>query len=704
HDNYARDYIDAVADIHRDCPHVLTSGGLSNVSFSFRGNDAVREAMHSVFLYHAIQNGLSMAIVNAGQLAVYEDIEPSLRERVEDVILNRRPDATERLLEVADQFTAQQRDGGDALAWRDAPLAKRLEHALVHGITEFIEEDVEAARQEANKPIEVIEGPLMDGMNVVGDLFGSGKMFLPQVVKSARVMKKAVAWLIPYIEAEKKKSGDTHAKGKILLATVKGDVHDIGKNIVDVVLQCNNYEVINLGVMVPMQKILDTAIEEKVDIIGLSGLITPSLDEMVNVATEMERRGLQLPLMIGGATTSPSHTAVKIDPAYGGPVQWVKDASRSVQAVAALLGDPEQAGRLDDEHAATRRRHATRKSSKPLLSLEQARANALVLDWDRYQPPEPAQPGRHVLDDIAVAELRSYIDWTPFFHTWEMKASYPRILDDPEKGEAARQLFSDANAMLDRIEREKLFRPRAVVGLYPARRQGADDVVVQDGHGERVFRFLRQQTQRPSGKPNLSLADFIAPQEAGKPDWLGGFAVTAGPEAEALAARFKAENNDYEAILVQALADRLAEAGAEWLHAKVRRELWAYAGNEALDNAALIREEYRGIRPAPGYPACPEHTEKGVLWEWLAVESAIGMTLTESYAMSPAASVSGFYFSHPESRYFGLGVIASDQLADYARRKGMSLEEARRWLAPSLVEADSAATGDAQPPDSLLAS
>ena len=692
HNDYAKAYIDAVSDIRRECPHALISGGLSNVSFSFRGNNPVREAMHSVFLYHAIRNGLSMAIVNAGQLAVYEDIEPNLRERVEDVILNRREDATERLLEVADQFTSQERDKGDALAWREAPVEKRLEHALVHGIADFVEEDVEEARQKADKPIEVIEGPLMDGMNVVGDLFGSGKMFLPQVVKSARVMKKAVAWLIPYIEAEKEKSGDTRAKGKILLATVKGDVHDIGKNIVDVVLQCNNYDVINLGVMVPMQKILDTAMEEKVDIIGLSGLITPSLDEMVNVATEMERRGFKLPLMIGGATTSPSHTAVKIDPAYSGAVHWVKDASRSVHAVARLLGNETVGSALADEHDAVRARHAKRKPVADMLEIDAARANALELDWRNYTPPEPQQPGRHVFDEIPVGELREYIDWTPFFHTWELKGSYPKILEDPEKGEAAYQLLNDANAMLDRIERERWLRPRGVAAIHPARREGHDDVAVFAGEGSeipaRYFRFLRQQTERPAGKPNLCLADFIAPPESGKQDWFGGFAVTAGPEADELAARWKAADEDYDAILIQALADRLAEAAAEWLHAKVRRELWGYAAGEGLDNTALIREQYQGIRPAPGYPACPEHTEKGELWDWLQVEAATGMKLTESYAMLPSASVSGFYFSQPESRYFGVGAIGRDQVEDYAARKGMAVEDALRWLGPSLRDDD----------------
>ncbi|MDX1443900.1 MAG: methionine synthase [Gammaproteobacteria bacterium] len=682
HNDYANAYIEAVGDIRRECPHALTSGGLSNVSFSFRGNDPVREAMHSVFLYHAIRNGLSMAIVNAGQLAVYEDIETDLRERVEDVILNRRADSTERLVDVADRFTSQQQEEGDRLAWREAPVEKRLEHALVHGIADYVEEDVEEARQQADKPIHVIEGPLMDGMNVVGDLFGAGKMFLPQVVKSARVMKKAVAWLIPYIEAEKEKAGDTRAKGKILLATVKGDVHDIGKNIVDVVLQCNNYEVINLGVMVPMQKILDTAIEQEVDIVGLSGLITPSLDEMVNVAAEMERRGFAIPLMIGGATTSPSHTAVKIDPAYSGPVHWVKDASRSVHAVARLLGDEKAGAELDTEHAAVRERHAKRKPVAALLDIESARKNALQLDWQDYTPPTPEHPGRHVFDDIPVSELREYIDWTPFFHTWELKGSYPKILDDPEKGEAAYSLLSDANAMLDRIEQERWLRPRGVVGILPARRDGLDDIAVLDSSGgvERVFRFLRQQSERPAGKPNLCLADFISSDE----DWFGGFAVTAGPEADQIAAKLKADNEDYDAILLQALADRLAEAAAEWLHAKVRRELWGYAAGEGLDNTALIREKYRGIRPAPGYPACPEHTEKGELWDWLDIEAATGMRLTESYAMTPAPSVSGFYFSHPDSRYFGVGAIGRDQLEDYARRKGMSVDEAARWLAPSL--------------------
>ncbi|HEX7029580.1 MAG TPA: methionine synthase [Gammaproteobacteria bacterium] len=693
HNGYAADFIEAVRRIKRACPGARTSGGVSNVSFSFRGNDAVREAMHAVFLYHAVAAGLDMGIVNAGQLGVYDELDPALKERVEDVILNRRDDATERLLEVADNFSARQRAAGPDMSWRELPLAKRLEHALVHGIDAFIEEDVEAARRQFARPIEVIEGPLMDGMNVVGDLFGAGKMFLPQVVKSARVMKRAVAYLTPYIEAEK--TATTRAKGKILLATVKGDVHDIGKNIVDIVLQCNNYAVINLGVMVPAQTILETAKKESVDVIGLSGLITPSLDEMVHVAREMERQDFTVPLLIGGATTSRSHTAVKIDPAYSGTVGYVKDASRCIATVSRLLGNREDAHReFKQEYDAVREQHARRAKKENHVSLDDARANAHAIDWQRYSPPVPRHTGTRAFD-IPLAKLRDYIDWTPFFQAWGMRGSYPGILAHAEQGEAARKLFEDARQLLERMIRENLVKARGVAGIHPAARVGDDVAVYRDetrGEVAQVFHFLRQQTERPAGKPNRCLADFIAP-ENGPPDWLGGFAVTAGLGLETFIAQCRAAQDDYTAILAQALTDRLAEAAAEWLHERVRREIWGYAPAEALDNDALIAEKYLGIRPAPGYPACPDHTEKAFLWEWLDVERATGIAITESFAMWPAASVSGFYFSHPDARYFGVGRIARDQVADYAARRDVALADAERWLAPSLGYEPEAGTG-----------
>ncbi|HEX7046823.1 MAG TPA: methionine synthase [Gammaproteobacteria bacterium] len=694
HNGYAKDFIEAVREIKQACPGVRTSGGVSNVSFSFRGNDAVREAMHAVFLYHAIRAGLDMGIVNAGQLGVYDELDPALRERVEDVILNRRDDATERLLEVANDFSAQQRASGPDMSWRELPVTERLEHALVNGIDVFIEEDVEAVRQQMARPIEVIEGPLMDGMNVVGDLFGAGKMFLPQVVKSARVMKKAVAYLTPYIEAEK--SGTTRSKGKILLATVKGDVHDIGKNIVDIVLQCNNYTVINLGVMVPAQKILETAKKENVDIVGLSGLITPSLDEMVHVAREMERQGFESPLLIGGATTSRSHTAVKIDPAYSGTVAYVKDASRCISTVSKLLGNHDVSHHeFKQEHTTIREQHARRTKKENFISLEDARANAQMTDWKNYTPPVPRHTGTRAFD-IPLQKLRDYIDWTPFFQAWGMRGSYPGILEHAEQGEAARKLFEDGQLLLDRLIRENIVQARGVAGIHPAARIGADDVAIYTdesrGKVAQVFHFLRQQTERPTGKPNRCLADFIAP-ENGPSDWLGGFAVTAGLGLETFVEKCRAAQDDYTAILAQSLTDRLAEAGAEWLHAKLRREIWGYAPAEALDNDALIAEKYQGIRPAPGYPACPDHTEKAFLWEWLDVEQATGISITESFAMWPAASVSGFYFSHPDARYFGIGRIAKDQVADYAARRDVALGEAERWLAPSL-----AYEPDAEPP------
>ena len=688
HDTYAVDFIEAVSAIKRDLPHALCSGGVSNVSFSFRGNNPVREAIHAVFLYHAIRAGLDMGIVNAGQLAVYDDLPEELRERVEDVVLNRRADATERLLEVADRY----RDSGAEVrgedpAWREAPVAERLEHALVHGIDAFIEDDTEEARQALGAPLHVIEGPLMAGMNTVGDLFGAGKLFLPQVVKSARVMKKAVAYLEPYLAADRAEG--VTSQGRVLLATVKGDVHDIGKNIVGVVLQCNSYEVIDLGVMVPADTILARAVEERADIIGLSGLITPSLVEMAQIAKEMQRRKLDVPLLIGGATTSKAHTAVKIEPEYANaPTVWVKDASRAVGVVQKLLSATQRdayAAEIRADYITVREGFAERQRGTTQLPLADARANALRVDWTAYMPPAPRVTGVHVVDDIDLADLVDCIDWTPFFLTWELGGRYPAILDDPEKGAMARSLFDDARAMLERIVSEQWLTPRAVCGLFPANRDG-DDVVVwldeQRAAPLARFRFLRQQTPRRAGQPNLCLADFVAP--AGTPDYLGAFAVTAGAEVNERAAAYEAAHDDYQAILLKALTDRLAEALAEHLHARVRREFWGYAADEALDNDALIQERYRGIRPAPGYPACPEHTEKETLWRLLDAERNTGITLTESFAMEPASSVSGFYFAHPESRYFTVGKIARDQVEDYAQRKGIDLLTAERWLAPNL--------------------
>ncbi len=691
HDNYAVDFIEATREIKQTLPHALVSGGVSNVSFSFRGNNPVREAIHSVFLYHAIRAGMDMGIVNAAQLAVYDDLPAELRERVEDVILNRRPDATERLLEIADKYKG---DGGgtakkEDLAWREWPVEKRLEHALVKGIEQYIEEDTEEARQQFERPIQVIEGPLMQGMNTVGDLFGEGKMFLPQVVKSARVMKKAVAWLIPYIEAEK--AGDSQAAAKVLMATVKGDVHDIGKNIVGVVLQCNNFEVIDLGVMVPAETILQKAREHQVDVIGLSGLITPSLEEMAHIAKEMQREGFRIPLIIGGATTSKAHTAVKIDPGYEGPVVWVKDASRAVGVVQSLVSEDLKEAfvrELKAEYAEVRERHAGRRAQTRWLSLEQARANKAPIDWKSYQPPAPRQSGVQVWRDYDLREISRYIDWTPFFYSWEMKGVYPHILQDEEKGEEARKLFADAQAMLERIIEEGWLRASAVAAVLPANTVDDDDVIIfaDDSRRSRLatFHFLRQQQERPPGRPNLCLADFIAPLESGKPDWLGLFAVTAGHGVDEKVAEFEAMHDDYRAILLKALADRLAEAFAELLHEKIRKEIWGYAPDEQLDNDALIEEKYQGIRPAPGYPACPEHTEKGTLWELLQVEERTGIRLTEHYAMWPTAAVSGFCFSHPQASYFSVGRINRDQVEDYARRKGISIADAEHWLAPNL--------------------
>jgi 5-methyltetrahydrofolate--homocysteine methyltransferase len=695
HDRYALDFIEATHRIRAELG-ALVSGGVSNVSFAFRGNDRVREAMHSVFLYHAIRAGLSMGIVNAGQLAIYEEIPPRLREAVEDVILARRPDATERLLAIAAEFrgAGAKREAED-LGWREWPVTRRLEHALIKGIDEYIVEDTEAARLELSRPLEVIEGPLMAGMNVVGDLFGEGKMFLPQVVKSARVMKKAVAHLVPWLEKEK--DGDRQPRARVVMATVKGDVHDIGKNIVGVVLQCNGFEVVDLGVMVPCDRILETARKEGADIVGLSGLITPSLDEMIHVAAEMQRLGFTQPLLIGGATTSPAHTSVRIDPAYEGPVVYVKDASRAVGVVQNLVSTehrPAFVARIEDEHAKRRAQHARPRSKGPQLSLAEARENRFDGGWAKYRPPAPAQPGIQVFDDYPLEELARYIDWMPFFNAWEFSGRFPAILDDPERGPAARALYDDARRMLERVIREGWLQARGVAGLFPAAVDGDDISVYVTDHREEVvatLHMLREQKRKAAGQPNLCLADFVAPAAHGVPDWIGAFAVTAGHGTDERVARFEAAHDDYQAILLKALADRFAEAFAERLHEIVRQELWAYAPDERLGNEALIAEDYRGIRPAPGYPACPDHTEKGTLWRLLDVESRTGMRLTEHYAMQPAASVSGWYFSHPGARYFQVGRIDRDQVEDYARRKGWTVAEAERWLGPILGYARSAA-------------
>ncbi len=698
HASYGLDFIEATRWIKENLPGAKVSGGISNVSFSFRGNNPVREAIHAVFLYHAIEAGLDMGIVNAGALVVYDQVEPELRERIEDVVLNRRPDAAERLLEIAE---AHNRTGEAAEEvaeeWRGLPVGERITHALVKGLDAFVEEDTEELRQEiaarGGRPIEVIEGPLMDGMDVVGDLFGAGKMFLPQVVKSARVMKKAVAYLIPFIEQEKLDNPEfataKETNGTIVMATVKGDVHDIGKNIVGVVLQCNNYEVIDLGVMVPAQKILDTAAEVGADIIGLSGLITPSLDEMVTMASEMQRLGLSIPLLIGGATTSRAHTAVKVDPKYDGPVVWVKDASRSVPTAAALLHDERREKLMSDvkaDYDSLRTRHAA-KGDRRLLPYEQARASATPVDWEGYVPPSPKEPGVHVLEDYDIAELRDYIDWQPFFNAWEMKGKFPDILNNPSSGEAARRLYDDAQAMLDRIIGEKWLTAKGVYGFFPAAARGDDTVVFSDDDRADVaatLHHLRQQGEHREGVPHRSLADYVAPEETGLRDHVGGFAVTAGIGLPERVKAFKDDLDDYNAILLEALADRLAEAFAERLHQRVRTEFWGHVPDEALSHEDLVAERYTGIRPAPGYPACPDHTEKLTLWELLDVEAATGITLTESMAMWPGASVSGWYFSHPQSQYFVVGRIGRDQVADYAERKGWSLQEAERWLSPNL--------------------
>jgi 5-methyltetrahydrofolate--homocysteine methyltransferase len=691
HAGYAVAYFDAVRRIKAELPHAHVSGGVSNVSFSFRGNEHVRQAIHAVFLYHAIRAGMDMGIVNAGALPVYDDVEAELRERVEDVLLDRRADATERLLEIAERVKGRATASPEEqLAWRALPVTERLTHALVHGMDAFVVDDTEEARQGAGHPLDVIEGPLMAGMNVVGDLFGAGKMFLPQVVKSARVMKKAVAHLIPYIEAEKARSSASRAAGRVLLATVKGDVHDIGKNIVGVVLQCNNFEVIDLGVMVPTATILERAKLEGVDLIGLSGLITPSLDEMSFVAEEMERQGFRVPLLIGGATTSKMHTAVRIAPKYSGAVVHVQDASRAVGVAGSLLSDTLR----DDFLSGVRGEYETLRAERGerasrLVPLATARANRLALDWAGYVPPRPSAPGLHVFADWPLAELVERIDWTPFFRAWELAGAYPAILEDPVVGETARSLFADAQAMLHRIVSERLLVARAVVGLWPADAVGDDVALYADEARTEplaTVHTLRQQMSKNPGRPNVALADYVAPRERGVGDWLGGFAVTAGVGLDALVAGFEAAHDDYSAILAKALADRLAEALAERLHERVRTELWGYAPDERLTNSALIHEEYRGIRPAPGYPACPDHTEKGTLFRLLDAERAIGVQLTESYAMTPTAAVAGWYFSHPEARYFGVGKIGRDQVADYARRKGMPEAEAARWLSPNLAE------------------
>jgi 5-methyltetrahydrofolate--homocysteine methyltransferase len=687
HDRYALDFIEATAAIRAACPHVQVSGGVSNVSFSFRGNDVVREAMHSVFLYHAIKAGMSMGIVNAGQLAIMDEIAPELRERVADVILARRPDATERLLEIAARYRGEvgtKRAEDDA--WRSWPVAKRLEHALVKGNDQFIVEDTEAARVEFGRALAVIEGPLMDGMNVVGDLFGAGKMFLPQVVKSARVMKKAVAHLVPFLEKE---PGEvSRSNGKIVLATVKGDVHDIGKSIVGVVLQCNNFEVIDLGVMVPAQRILDTARREKADMVGLSGLITPSLDEMVHVAREMKRLQFEVPLLIGGATTSPAHTAVKIDPEYAGPVAYVKDASRAVGVCQSLVTPEtrsEYTGRLKSDHAARREQHRGRKVKVPAFTLEQARGNRYRGDWTAYRPPVPRMLGVRSFEDVPLDGLLRYIDWMPFFNAWEFAGRFPDVLTDPIVGEAASNLYADARRMLRHMIAEHWVTARAVIGFFPANSVDDDIEVYADESRHDVahrLHHLRQQKPKPNGQPHYALADFIAPKASGVADWIGGFAVTAGLGIEARVREFEARHDDYSAIMVKALADRLAEALAESMHERVRREYWGYAPEERNTNDELIREHYRGIRPAPGYPACPDHTEKAALWRLLDPPHNAGIALTENYAMHPAAAVSGWYFSHPEASYFAVGPIDRDQVADYARRKRMSLADAERWLAP----------------------
>jgi 5-methyltetrahydrofolate--homocysteine methyltransferase len=689
HNNYAVDFIEAVADIKQNLPHAMVSGGVSNVSFSFRGNNPVREAIHAVFLYHAIKNGMDMGIVNAGQLAIYSDLPETLRLAVEDVIQNKDEGATERLLDIAESYRGQagsQNNKAD-LSWRTLPIKERLAHSLVKGINEFILDDTEAARLAASKPLDVIEGPLMDGMNIVGDLFGAGEMFLPQVVKSARVMKQAVAYLNPYIEAEKT---EARVNGKVLLATVKGDVHDIGKNIVGVVLQCNNYDIIDLGVMVSCEEILRVAKAEKVDIIGLSGLITPSLDEMVHVAKEMQRQGFTIPLLIGGATTSKAHTAVKIAPQYNQPVVYVSNASRAVSVVSHLLSDETRHGfieRIDEEYKRVRERHYKKGPRSTLISLAQARKNAFPLSFAQYQPKKPNKLGVSVIDELDLNCVRHYIDWTPFFTTWQLAGKYPLILKHEVIGEEAKKLFADANAMLDDLISTKKISAKAVIGLFPANRQQDDIVVFNDDQRNEIImtlHHLRQQSKKPAGQFNRCLADYIAEKSSAIADYIGAFAVSSGFGVDDLVKSYDQQNDTYNSILLKAVADRLAEASAEYLHERVRKEYWGYAADENLDNDSLIREKYQGIRPAPGYPACPEHTEKGLLWQLLNVEENIGMELTSSYAMWPGAAVSGWYFAHPDCKYFAVAKIAKDQVEDYAIRKGFTLPQAERWLSANL--------------------
>jgi 5-methyltetrahydrofolate--homocysteine methyltransferase len=691
HANYAVDFIEATRWIRQNLPHAHISGGVSNVSFSFRGNDAVREAIHTAFLYHAIQAGMDMGIVNAGQLGVYEALDPELKARVEDVLLNRRADSTERLVTFAENVKGGAKENIEDLAWRSLPVSERLSHALVRGITQYIVEDTEAARLESVRPLHVIEGPLMAGMNVVGDLFGAGKMFLPQVVKSARVMKQAVAHLLPFIEADKQ-AGDAQSAGKIVMATVKGDVHDIGKNIVGVVLGCNGYDIVDLGVMVPAQKILDAAREHKADIIGLSGLITPSLEEMAHVAREMQRQGFTIPLLIGGATTSMAHTAVKIEPNYEHPVVYVKDASRAVGVCTQLLSnDLRDAFAADTraDYAVTRERHLKHKSDTVRIKLAEARANKFKIDWARYTPPVPKQPGVHVLRAYDLAKLVEVIDWTPFFASWELHGKYPKILDDEVVGTEATKLYNDARAMLKQMIAENWVEARAVFGLFPANTVNDDDIEVYADESRSsvlmTWHNLRQQMKKPEGRANLCIADFVAPRASGLKDYLGAFVVTTGIGEDERARAFEAAHDDYSAILFKSLCDRLAEAFAEHLHLRVRREFWGYAGEEALANADLIAEKYQGIRPAPGYPACPEHSEKAPLFEVLDATNSIGVVLTENFAMWPGAAVSGFYLSHPDSQYFAVAKIERDQVEDYARRKGWTVQKAERWLAPNLA-------------------
>jgi len=690
HNNYGVDFIEATRVIKNTLPHAMVSGGISNVSFSFRGNNPVREAIHAVFLYHAIKAGMDMGIVNAGQLAIYDDLPAELRDHVEDVVLNRREDSTERLLEIADNYRGDGSTGKkvENLEWRELPVAERIAHALVKGIDTYVEDDTEEARQAFNRPIEVIEGPLMDGMNVVGDLFGDGKMFLPQVVKSARVMKKAVAYLIPFIEEEK--GGNVQSNGKILMATVKGDVHDIGKNIVGVVLQCNNFEVVDMGVMVPANQILEKAKEENVDIIGLSGLITPSLDEMVHMAKEMERLNFDVPLMVGGATTSKAHTAVKIEQNYHGTTVWVKDASRAVGVAQKLISRDlrtEFEAELRADYEQVRINHAGRRKQTKWASLQAARANKVKINWDSYTPAKPAFTGVKVFDDYSLEEIKQFIDWTPFFYAWELKGVYPKILSDESKGEEARKLFADAEKMLQQVIDEKWLTARAVIGLFPANAIEDDVEIYNDDQRNEVMsklHFLRKQTEQPPGRPNSCLSDFIAPKETGLEDYFGAFAVTTGVGIDEHVARFEKAHDDYSSIMLKVLADRLAEAFAELMHQRVRKEFWSYDADESLSNDDLITEKYTGIRPAPGYPACPDHTEKTQLWELLDAENNAGITITEHFAMLPTAAVSGWYFSHPEAKYFAVAKINRDQLEDYAKRKGMTVAEAERWLAPNL--------------------